>query len=119
MNLTENYTWNPPAEEKKLNVIWRLNKAVYGLNNAPLKWYERPDKELVTLGCVSSKLYTACYIYREEGQLAGMACIYVDDVIADRNKTFNKKVLCGLKDAFLIGKTEEGAFRYVGTNTEQ
>ena len=27
----------PPAEEKKLDVIWRLNKAVYGINDAPLK----------------------------------------------------------------------------------
>ena len=35
------------------------------------------------------------------------------------NNTFNKKVLCGLKEAILIGKTEEGAFRYVGTNIEQ
>ena len=26
-----------PAEEKKPNAIWRLNKAVYGLNDAPLK----------------------------------------------------------------------------------
>ena len=35
------------------------------------------------------------------------------------NKTFNEKVLCGFKDAFLIGKTDKGAFRYVGTNIEQ
>ena len=48
-----------------------------------------------------------------------MASIYVDDVMAAGSKTFNEKVLCGLKDAFLIGKTEEGAFRYVGTNIEQ
>ena len=109
----------PSAEEKKPNVIWRLNKAVYGLNDAPLKWYECLDKELITLGCVRSKLDTACYIYREERQLAGIACIYVDDVIAAGTKTFNEKVLCGLKDAFLIGKTEERAFRYVGTNIEQ
>ena len=102
----------PPTEEKKLNVIWRLNKAVYGLNDAPLKWYEPLDKELITLGCVRSKLDTACHIYREEGQLAGMAYIYVDDVIAAGNKTFNEKVSCGLKDAFLSGKTEEEAFRY-------
>ena len=27
----------PPAEERKPNAIWRLNKAVYGLNVAPLK----------------------------------------------------------------------------------
>ena len=95
-----------------------MNKAVYGLNDAPLKWYERLDKELITLGCVHSKLDTACYIYREEGQLAGMACIYIDDVIAAGNKTFNEKVLCGLKDVFLIVKTEE-SFRYVGTNIGQ
>ena len=59
--------------------------------------------EKKTSGCVRSKLDTASFIYREEGQLAGMACIYVDDVIAAGNKTFNDKVLCGLKDAFLIG----------------
>ena len=109
----------PSSEEKKPNVIWRLNKAVYGLNDAQLKWYECLDKELIALGCVRSKLDTACYIYREEGQLAGIACIYVDDVIATGNKTFNKKVLCRLKDAFLIGETEEGASRYVRTNIEQ
>ena len=108
----------PPAKEKKPNVIWRLNKAVYGLNDAPLKWYECLDKELNKLGCVHFKLDAACYIYREEGQLAGIACIYVDDVIAAGNNTFNQKALCGLKDAFLIGKTEEGAVRYVTTNIE-
>ena len=109
----------PSSEEKKPNVIWRLNKAVYGLNDARLKWYQRLDKELITLGCVRSKLNTACYVYREEGQLAGIACICVDDVITVGNNTFNKKVLCRFKDASLIGKTEEGAFRYVGTNIEQ
>ena len=56
---------------------------------------------------------------QREGQLAGIACIYVDDVIAAGKKTFNEKVLCGLKGTFLIGKTEEGAFRYVGRNIEQ
>ena len=107
------------VEEKKPNVIWRMNKAVYGLNDAPLKWYECLDKKLITLGCVRSKLDRSCYIYRDKGQLAGITCIYVDDVIASGNKTFNEKVLCGLKDPFLIGKIEEGAFRYVTTNTEQ
>ena len=79
----------PPAEEKKPNVIWRLNKAVYGLKDVLLKWYDGLDKEFITLGCVRSKLDTACYIYREEGQLVGMACIYVDDVMA------GEKRLCG------------------------
>ena len=54
------------AEEKKPNVIWRLNKVVYGLNDAPVKWYECLDKELITLGWVRSELDKACYIYREE-----------------------------------------------------
>ena len=67
-----------PSEEKKPNVIWRLNKAVYGLKDASLKWYKRLDKELITLDCVRSKLDTACYIYQREGQLAGIACIYVE-----------------------------------------
>ena len=110
---------NMEPEYKKLNVIWRLDKAVYGRNDAPLKWYERLDKDFITLGCVCSKLDTACYIYREERQLAGIVCIYVDDVIAAGNNTFNEKVPCRLKYAFLIGKAKEGAFRYVGTNIKQ
>ena len=80
-----------PAEEKKPSVIWRLDKAFYGLNDAPLKWYELLDKELITLGCVHSKLDTASYIYREEEQLAGMACIHVDDVIVAGNKPSMRK----------------------------
>ena len=76
----------PSSEENKPNVIWGLNRAVYGLHDAPLKWYERLNKELITLGCVRSKLDTACYIYREGGQLAGIACIYVNDIIAAGNK---------------------------------
>ena len=66
----------PPAEEKKPNVIWRLNKAVYGLKNPPLKWYEHLDKELITLGCICSKLDTTCYTYREEGQ-TGKNSLYI------------------------------------------
>ena len=95
----------PSADKKKPNIISRLNKAVYGLNDAPLKWYEHLDKELISLGGVRFKIDTAYYIYRGEGQLAGTACIYVDDVIAAVIMNFIKKVQCELKDAFLIGKT--------------
>ena len=55
-----------------------------GYVSQQLKWYERLDKELITLGYVCSTLDTACYIYIEEGQLAGIACFYVDDVIVVR-----------------------------------
>ena len=41
-----------------------------------------------------------------------IACIFVDDVIGAGNK---KKIMDGLKHAFLIGKIEEGPSRYVGT----
>ena len=34
----------PPLEEKKQNVIWKLLKPVYGLNDASLRWYECFDK---------------------------------------------------------------------------
>ena len=74
--LDREFYMEPPAEEKKPNVIWRSNKTVYELNNAPLKWYECLDKELITLGCVLFKLDTACYIYREEGS-AGRNGLYI------------------------------------------
>ena len=83
-----------------------------------MKWYERLDKEIIKLHYVCSKLDTACYIYRRKDNWQEYIHIYADDVIVAGNKAFNEKVLRGLKDAFLIGKTE-GEFGYVGTNMEQ
>ena len=90
MNLIVNYKWNPLLKKETKSHLQTEQGSL---------WTKRCsiemvclDKELITLGCVRSKLDTACYIYREEGQLAGIACIYVD-VIAAGHKTFNKKVL--------------------------
>ena len=110
---------DPPSEEKKENVIWKLLKPVYGLNDASLKWYERLDKELLNLNCSRSKYDNACYIFKENGKLAGVVCVFVDDVIGAGNASFKSKVMDGLKEKFSIGKIEEGLFRYVGTNIEQ
>ena len=107
------------AEEKKATVSWKLDRAVYGLNDDPKKRHERQDKELISLGFVHSKLDTACYISIEGGKLAGIACINVEDTIAAEYKTFKKKVLSLFQNAVLIGKAQKGAFRYVGTNIKQ
>ena len=56
-------------------VIWKLKRAVYGLNGVLLKWctvYEHLSMELILSSSIQSKLDVACEIYKEEGQ-AGMA----------------------------------------------
>ena len=40
----------PPIERKKENVIWKLQKLVYGMNNAGRKWFLKLDDTLKEAG---------------------------------------------------------------------
>ena len=40
----------PPAERKKENVIWKLQKSVYGMNDAGRKWFLKVEDTLTKLG---------------------------------------------------------------------
>ena len=47
----------PPPERKKSGIVWKLVKAVYGMNDSGRKWYFKVDKVLGRLGCKKAKLY--------------------------------------------------------------
>ena len=44
----------PPPEQKKCGKIWKLKKAVYGMNDAGRKWYFKVEETLNRLGCTKS-----------------------------------------------------------------
>ena len=43
-------------EIKEYDVIWKLNKAVYGLDDASQNWYFSVKDDLSRLGCKQSEL---------------------------------------------------------------
>ena len=46
----------PPFEAKEDDVIWKLEKVVYGLDDASRNWYFSVKEELLKVGCEQSKL---------------------------------------------------------------
>ena len=112
----------PPAEEKKTGIIWKLKKAVYGLNDASRKWWLKCSSELEELGCVKSKCDPALFLYHDDaGNLAGLVCLHVDDKLGcGGNEEFMLKVWDKLDERLVVGCTEKGdVFRYVGLNIKQ
>jgi hypothetical protein len=60
--------------------VLKLNKALYGLRQAPRAWNARLDRELIQLGFVRSKLEYA--VYRRGDQKSFLIIgVYVDDLI--------------------------------------
>eukprot|EP00959_Pyramimonas_sp_CCMP1952_P382443 8013816-Pyramimonas_sp.AAC.1 len=58
----------------------KLKKAVYGLVNAPRRWWTRVRRDMAKLGWVESTTEPCLRCLREPGgQLIGLAVAHVDD----------------------------------------
>jgi hypothetical protein len=62
------------------NKVLKLEKALYGLRQAPRAWNAKLDKELIALGFVRSKLEHAVY-KRSSSKSFLIVGVYVDDLI--------------------------------------
>ena len=74
--------------------LFRLEKAAYGLAEAPRAWYLRLTKELKEVGLHASRLDPCLYTLMKNGKLVGLCGIHVDDLIGAGTKGMMK---------FLIG----------------
>ena len=74
----------------------KLQKAIYGLKQAPQAWFSRPSSQLLDLGFHSSKSDTSLFICRNS-----IYTIYMDDIIitSSSNQAFDK-LLYNLKSDF-------------------
>ena len=112
----------PPLEEKKVGVIWKLKKAVYGLNDAARKWWVKCSHELEELGCVKSIYDPSLFLYYDgAGKLSGLVCLHVDDELGcGGSKDFMLNVWDKIEERLVVGSTEKGdVFKYVGLNITQ
>jgi hypothetical protein len=112
----------PPQEQKKPGNIWKLRKAVYGMNDAGRKWYFKVEKTLSKLGCKKSQLDHCLFTSRLNNTLAGIILVWVDDIFFAGTDEFEEKVMGEVGKEFMIGRTEEETFLYIGlaiTTTDQ
>jgi hypothetical protein len=67
-------------DEKKLNHVYKLKKALYRLKQAPRAWYERLRDFILSKGFIMGKVDTTLFTKKIDKDLFALQ-IYVDDII--------------------------------------
>ena len=78
----EVFVKQPPGfiDEKHPHWVYRLDKALYGLRQAPRAWYDTLTKHLSENGFKRGAIDNTLFILRERGNLL-LVQVYVDDII--------------------------------------
>ncbi len=113
-NIDREVYLKPPKESDADGKLWKLNKCVYGLNDASRTWYFRVCEELKKLGCQQSKIDPALFYWRQNGRLSGLLMMHVDDFLWSGTIRFQSAVIEKIHQTFQIGKQAHGVFRYIG-----
>lgn len=109
----------PPAEARVDGYIWKLNKVVYGLDDAARNWFFTVVDDLKKLGCQQSMLDKAMLRWYKDRKLQGMFLMHVDDFLIAGTNHFMKEVIGPLLEKYKVGKRQDGSFRYVGIDIDQ
>ena len=112
----------PDVVRQMLNVdhetVLKLRKAVYGLVNAPKKWWDRVRKSLIQHGFTSCSLDPCVFVLRKSGKVHGVLGVHVDDMIGGGNETFNL-VMTAVRKEFDFGSWDIGKFEFKGRQISQ
>ena len=57
----------PPKDVCSNNVIWKLKRCIYGLNDAPRAWYNRVHDEFIRLGARLSQYDSTLFLWLKKG----------------------------------------------------
>jgi hypothetical protein len=74
------------VEQGKEHLVCKLNKALYGLKEAPRSWYEKKDSFFVQWGFMRSKSDPRLYTKFDEKGYLVIISLYVDDLIITGNE---------------------------------
>ena len=118
-NKVERDMFLKPPKEVGGNKLWRLQTTVYGLADASRIWHLTLQETLMKAGARKSKFDEAVFFWSYEGNLEGVICCHVDDIIWGGSVTFNSRIIQVIKDTFLISHDSLGSFKYVGLNITQ
>ena len=110
----------PPKEaEHSENVLWKLKKCVYGLNDAARMWYFTVKTFLFDVGCKQLKVDPAGFYWYHEGELSGVLLMHVDDFIWGGTRKFESDVIEKIRSVFQVGQQSSGVFKYIGLEVKQ
>ena len=71
-------------QNSKKQLVYRLNKAIYGLKKAPATWYDKLKHALLQFQFIPSKCDPSLFAYSKADFIIYIL-IYVDDIIEKMN----------------------------------
>ena len=109
---------SPPDDVRHMlnldhETVLRLRKAVYGLVNAPKKWWDRLKTSLIEHGFTSCAFDPCAFILRKSGKIHGVLGVHVDDVIGGGNQIFDR-IMTTVRKEFDFGAWDVCNFRLKG-----
>ena len=109
----------PPKEANTKN-IWKLNKCVYGLNEASRYWYNRVYEEFLNIGLMKCDYDDALFYYKPNRKepCEGIIVIHVDDFLYGGSQKFKKKIE-EIQEKFIVGSNFDAPFKYVGLDVNR
>ena len=112
---------NPPKDVRKKNVLWKINKPIYGLKDSAKNWYCSIKAELLTLGCTESILDPTVYCYYDNKELKGLFICHVDDFLYGGcgDQKFKERIILPIIQKYDISASHDISFTYIGLKLDQ
>ena len=118
-NMNREVFVTPPKEANTKN-LWLLNKCVYGLGDAPRKWYDRVKSHFLDIGLKMSKADPALfYCHNNNNKLIGIIAIHVDDFLWAGTNDFEQNFISKIRKTFVVGKENQSLFKYLGIDLSE
>jgi len=108
----EVYVSQPPGfvDHKYSEHVFKLKKALYGLNQAPRQWYERLSNFLLSQGYEEGKTDKTLFIKKACRDII-LVQVYVDDIIfGSTNENLCKQFVTAMQEEFEMSKMGELKF---------
>ena len=110
----------PPRDVCSSEYCWRLKRCIYGLNDAPRKWYDKVQEVLLQLGGKVSVYDNALFLWHNDANdLVGILACHVDDFSFAGNDWFQSKVIDEFKRRFQVKSHDVGSFKFLGLRVNQ
>jgi hypothetical protein len=108
-----------PPKEAGTGKLWRLRKALYGLNDAAREWYLKVHETIAEMGGTRSTYDNAVFFWLKDDRLCGMCTTHVDDFILSGTPELLYDIEKEIHNRFKVSSQCEGLFTYIGIQVEQ
>ena len=119
-NLEREIFLKPPKDVCSPHEVWRLNRCIYGLNDASRAWYSKVRNTLTSLGGSVCSYDNCMFLWHDSlNNLDGMLVCHVDDFAFTGTKNFHDTVIGSLKKLLKISSHDTESFKYLCLDVTQ